>query len=82
MLMIIMVLNHLKYFRDFLVNDKDPNSYCIVGYKLGNTLSDHGHVNRGVCKVEENGFLRNIVETRQIEKTTDGALPRIGWETD
>ena len=40
-----------KILYDFLVNDKDPDCYSIVGYKLGNTLSDHGHVNRGVCKV-------------------------------
>jgi len=60
--------------RDFLINDKDPNNYCIVGYKLGNTLSEHGHVNRGVCKADENGFLMNIVETRQIEKTREGAI--------
>jgi len=62
-----------KILRDFLVNDKDANNYCIVGYKLGNTLSDHGHVNRGVCKADEKGFLSHIVETRQIEKTKDGA---------
>jgi dTDP-glucose pyrophosphorylase len=62
-----------KILRDFLVNDKAANNYCIVGYKLGNTLSDHGHVNRGVCKAGEDGLLRNIVETRQIEKTIDGA---------
>jgi hypothetical protein len=61
-----------KILYDFLVNDKDPNCYCIVGYKMGNTLSEHGHVNRGVCGVE-NGLLKNIVETRQIEKTADGA---------
>lgn len=60
--------------RDFLVNDKDPNNYCIVGYKLGNTLSDHGHVNRGVCKAGNDGLLKHIVETRQIEKTKDGAV--------
>jgi len=59
---------------DFLVYDKEPNNYCIVGYKLGNTLSDHGHVNRGVCQAGEDGLLRNIVETRQIEKTRDGAI--------
>ncbi len=59
--------------KDFLVNDKDTNNYCIVGYKLGNTLSEHGHVNRGVCKADSKGFLTNIVETRQIEKTKDGA---------
>jgi hypothetical protein len=38
-----------------------------------NTLSDHGHVNRGVCGVGEDGLLKNIVETRQIEKTSTGA---------
>jgi hypothetical protein len=63
-----------KILRDFLVSDKDPNCYSIVGYKLGNTLSDHGHVNRGVCRVGDDGLLKNIVETRQIEKTADGAV--------
>ena len=60
--------------RDFLTNDKDPDNYCIVGYKLGNTLSEHGHVNRGVCQAGPDGFLKKIVETRQIEKTRDGAF--------
>jgi hypothetical protein len=36
-------------------------------------LSEHGHVNRGVCRVGADGLLKNIVETRQIEKTPDGA---------
>jgi len=62
-----------KILHDFLVDDKDPNCYTIVGYKLGNTLSDHGHVNRGVCSVGSNGLLQNIVEVRQIEKTYNGA---------
>jgi dTDP-glucose pyrophosphorylase len=62
-----------RILHDFLTTDKDPNAYCIVGYKLGNTLSEHGHVNRGVCQVDDKGLLVNIVETRQIEKTTDGA---------
>lgn len=62
-----------KILHDFLVNDKDQNCYCIVGYKLGNTLSDHGNVNRGVCKVGSDGLLQNIAEVRQIEKTHDGA---------
>jgi NDP-sugar pyrophosphorylase family protein len=62
-----------RILHDFLVNDKDPDSYCIVGYKLGNTLSDHGTVNRGVCNVDEAGLLQNIVEVLKIEKTPDGA---------
>lgn len=63
-----------EILRDFLVNDSNPANYCIVGYKLGNTLSEHGHVNRGVCQVGPDGLLRNIVETRQIEKTAEGAV--------
>lgn len=65
-------VNSFKILHDFLVNDKDDKNYCIVGYKMGNTLSDHGHVNRGVCGVNENGNLVNIVETRKIEKRPDG----------
>ena len=57
----------------FWLMTKIPNSYCIVGYKMKNTLSDHGHVNRGVCRVGADGLLKNIVETRQIEKTSFGA---------
>ena len=41
---------------------------------MGNTLSDHGQVNRGVCTVSSKGFLENIVETRGIEKTPEGAI--------
>jgi NDP-sugar pyrophosphorylase family protein len=62
-----------KILYKFLTEDKDENNYCIVGYKLGNTLSEHGQVNRGICKVSAKGFLENIVETRGIEKTADGA---------
>lgn len=62
-----------QILNDFLVNNKDPNCYCIVGYKMGNTLSDHGTVNRGVCNVDKGGLLKNIVEVLKIEKTPDGA---------
>lgn len=65
--------NSFKILHNFLVNDKDPNCYCIVGYKLGNTLSDHGDVNRGVCNVDSGGLLKNIVEVLKIEKTQNGA---------
>lgn len=72
-----------KILHDFLVNDEDPNCYCIVGYKLGNTLSDHGTVNRGVCQVDNHGLLQNIVEVLKIEKTPSGAKAPVvnGGET-
>ncbi len=45
---------------------------CIVGYRLSNTLSDHGSVNRGVCQTE-NGYLTEIDEILNITKT-DGKI--------
>lgn len=47
--------------------------YCMAGFILKNTLSDHGGVTRGVCKVDEKGFLSDIKETQDIIKTPDGA---------
>ncbi|MDO4491068.1 MAG: sugar phosphate nucleotidyltransferase [Lachnospiraceae bacterium] len=58
---------------DFLVTNEDPLSYCMAGFILKNTLSDHGTVTRGVCKVDERGRLLDIVETKEIRKTEDGA---------
>lgn len=63
-----------KKLYNFLTKDKDDNCHCIVGYKLGNTLSDNGDVNRGVCRVSDDGYLEHIVETRKISKTPTGAV--------
>ncbi len=40
----------------------------MVSFVLKNTLSDNGGVTRGVCKVNENGYLADIVETSNIAK--------------
>lgn len=50
-----------------------PHEYCFVGYRLRNTLSEHGHVSRGVCRVDPDGYLTEIVERLRIEKTGKGA---------
>ena len=44
------------------------NEYCMVGYRVGNTLSESGAVSRGVCEVDGNGFLKNVVERTHIEE--------------
>ncbi len=49
----------------------DKEHYCMVGYKLSNTLSDHGNVNRGICK-DTNGFLDAVEEHTEIEVEADG----------
>lgn len=62
---------------DFLIQiqeTKDKYKFCMAGFILGNTLSEHGTVTRGVCKVGEDGLLLDIHETRGVEKTENGAV--------
>ena len=53
---------------DFLINKCDENTSAIIGYKLINTLSEHGTVSRGVCEVDENNLLTGINERIKIYK--------------
>ena len=59
----------------FLSTHEDDSKYryCMVGYILGNTLTDNGHVARGVCKTDGNGYLLEIQERTHIEKRSLGA---------
>lgn len=43
------------------------NQYCMVGYRVGNTLSESGAVSRGVCEYNAEGYLTNITERTHIE---------------
>ena len=51
----------------------DSNDYSMVGFTLRKTLSEHGTVARGVCRVDEAGMLEAIVEMLKIEKAGNGA---------
>ncbi len=59
---------------DYLVNAKDgaKSDFSMVGYHAKNTLTEHGSVARGVCEVNANGELVNIVERLKIFKTPEG----------
>ena len=50
------------------------NEYCMVGYRVGNTLSESGSVSRGVCVVDEKGNLTNVVERTSIERKGDDII--------
>ena len=52
--------------------DTQQYDYCMVGYQLGNTVTEHGSVARGVCVVNEEGYLTDVVERTQIEKYPGG----------
>lgn len=49
-----------------MLKEDEQNCYCMPGYILKNTLSEHGHVARGICKADKNGYLEHIVERKKI----------------
>lgn len=55
-----------KKVMDFFHENTDDNEYCMVGFKVENTLSDNGTVTRGVCKKDDNGYLASIKEVMAI----------------
>ncbi|WP_321481294.1 nucleotidyltransferase [uncultured Bacteroides sp.] len=65
------------------------NDYCMVGYRVGNTLSESGSVARGVCETNADGYLTTVVERTAIEriegkvsfKDENGELVTIGDNT-
>lgn len=62
----------LSKIHDFLFSQDLPvGSYAMVGYRLGNTLSDNGGVSRGVCKTES-GYLQEITERKEIRRNKEG----------
>ena len=57
---------------DFLTTHDAPGSYCMVGFQLSKTVTDHGSVARGVCQTNEAGLLTTVVERTRIEKYDGG----------
>lgn len=49
---------------------------CMIGFVLENTLSENGGVTRGICKVNQEQMLTEIIETKNIVKTESGAAIR------
>jgi UTP-glucose-1-phosphate uridylyltransferase len=64
---------------DYLLRDRPDakNNYCMVGYHLAKTLSEHGYVSRGVCETDAEGFLKTVVERTHIEKTDHSIITQI-----
>lgn len=59
-----------KEVHEYLVNG---GKSCMAGFVLKNTLSDNGGVTRGICKMDTQNNLTEVVETKNIIKTSDGA---------
>ena len=59
--------NAFEQVFNFFQKSTDENEYCMVGYKVENTLSDNGTVTRGVCQKDNNGYLSSIKEVMNIK---------------
>lgn len=63
-----------KKMADFLVNEATDEKFALMGFQVSNTLSDFGSVSRGVCKVDSNGNMTEVVErTKVYFKEVSGA---------
>lgn len=62
-----------QMIHDWLVEN---SGMCMVGYKLGNTLTENGTVSRGVCEVE-NGLLASVTEQIALDKSSGIPLDTI-----
>jgi hypothetical protein len=65
------IFNHLSS-----VTDPERGEYCLIGYLLRNTLSEHGSVARGVCRQDSGGYLESLVETLGIFREGDRILQK------
>ena len=54
------------------LSDDEKYHFCMVGYLLGNTVTENGSVARGVCQADENGKLITVTERTRIEKYDGG----------
>jgi len=76
---------------DYLVSltSDQQTHYSLVGYQVGNTMSEHGTVSRGVCLEDANNQLLSVTECHDIQyaddgivyKNTDGAFVSLKPET-
>lgn len=60
---------------DFLRSvEGKTGEYCMIGFKIENTLSENGGVSRGLCEVSEDGFLTGVTECHGIQRNEEGKL--------
>ena len=55
-----------------LAENTDPNQFFMVGFPIKNTLSEFGSVSRGICELDDNGYLKEVIERTAIEAIGGG----------
>ena len=54
----------IKAYEYLSKEDESSSEYGMIGYKVANTLTENGSVKRGVCNVDNNGYLTNLTESK------------------
>jgi len=63
---------------EFLKTETNPSTHAIAGYRLGDTRSAAGPVNRGVCRIGPDRYLETIEEVKGLEMGPDGGFSGVG----
>lgn len=56
----------------FLTTDVTDDTMALMGFQVGNTMSDYGYVSRGICEVDQDGHLVSVTERTNIYYVSDG----------
>jgi NDP-sugar pyrophosphorylase family protein len=67
----------IKTIFDYSLKNNQQEEFAMVGYKLGSTLSDFGTVSRGVCKLDNEGYLIDIQEHTAIQRIDGNIVSEI-----
>lgn len=62
------------------LGEEDPLQGCLVAYRVEKTLSKHGPVTRGICEVDEGGYLVRIEERRGVQRVGERIVARDNGE--
>lgn len=65
---------------DFLINEAHDEEMAMVGFQIGNTLSEHGYVSRGVCALNEAGYMESVTERTNIYRGADACADSIVYK--
>lgn len=63
-----------KQMASFLANEADDSHFALLGYTIGETLSDSGPVTRGVCATTAEGYLQQLDERAKVYRTPAGLI--------
>lgn len=74
-------LDAMQQMYEFLLNQSEEGHYAMAGFELQNTLSENGYVSRGICHVNDRGYLDSVIERLHIIPTMDGPMYTLDCET-